>query len=242
MSRFTDAEGVALYVRIRQTLRDQIAAGELKPGDRLPSEDELALRFGVSRMTLRNSVSELIDEGLLYRRRGVGTFVSRPHIERDHNRLSTFFDSASAEGFAAEIRVLKQEIAESRPVVARELGLTVGDPVIFIRTLRLADGAPITLHDEFVPHRLCPQLLHEDLQLTMSWQALERHGHSIKRAVQRIEAVPVEREIAALLEMEEGEPVLYKRRTVFAADGTPVEFAFCYNRGDRYSVNMTLTR
>ncbi len=242
MSMLADADGVALYVRIRETLREEIETGALKPGDKLPSEDELATRFGVSRMTLRNSISELIDEGLIYRRRGVGTFVSRPHIERDHNRLSTFFDSAVSEGFDAEVRVLRQDVVESRPTVARELGLAVGDPVIYIRTLRLADGAPITLHDEFVPHRLCPQLLHEDVRSKMSWQALEHHGHRIKRAVQRIEAISAEGEVAQLLEMEEGEPVLYKRRTVFAADGTPVEFAFCYNRGDRYSVNMTLTR
>lgn len=242
MAVLSKTDGVALYVQVRESLRDQIVSRMLKPGEKLPAEDELAVEFGVSRMTIRQGLSDLIDEGILYRRRGVGTFVSQLHIERDHNRLSSFFDSAAAEGFVAEIKVLKQEAIPAKLIVAKALGLKEGEPVIYIRTLSLADSLPIALHDEYVPYKLCPDLLFEDLTTKLSWEAVEEFGFPIKHAVQKVEAIPVDEEIAFLLGTEEGAPVLYKQRTIFTIDGTPVEFALCYNLGDRYSLTMTLTR
>jgi GntR family transcriptional regulator, N-acetylglucosamine utilization regulator len=235
-------ENVALYIQIREALRSKIVGGELAPGDRLPAEEDLAAQFGVSRMTVRQGISDLADEGLVYRRQGVGTFVSQRHIERDHNRLTTFFDSARAEGFEPKIVVLKQEIAPARLMAAKALGLKEGEPVIFIRTLRLADGLPVTVQNEFIPYKLCPELLHEDLENRLAWEVFESYGGSVKHAVQKIEAVPAEDEVAGLLELDEGAPVLYKQRTFFAEDGTPVEFILCYNRGDRYSVTTTASR
>jgi len=83
MAPLTKTEGIALYVQVRETLRDQIKTGVLEPGQKLPSEDDLAAQFGVSRMTVRQGISDLTDEGMLYRRRGRGTFVTQFHVERD---------------------------------------------------------------------------------------------------------------------------------------------------------------
>jgi DNA-binding GntR family transcriptional regulator len=90
MEYLTRLEGVPLYVKIREAIRDDINKGVVKRGEKLPSEDELAARYGVSRMTVRQGVTDLIDEGLLYRRHGVGTFVAHLHLERDHSRLTNF--------------------------------------------------------------------------------------------------------------------------------------------------------
>ena len=100
----TNIEGVALYAQIREKIREQIAGGDLKPGEKLPPEEELAAQLGVSRMTMRRGILDLIDEGALYRRRGVGTFVARRHIERNHNRLTSYLDSAAEEGFTPELK------------------------------------------------------------------------------------------------------------------------------------------
>ncbi|TVQ35236.1 MAG: GntR family transcriptional regulator [Spirochaetaceae bacterium] len=236
------ANGVPLYAQIREALRRQISAGELKPGTKLPGEDALTEQFGVSRMTVRQGVSELIDEGLLYRRRGVGTFVSQRHVQRDHNRLTTFFDSAAAEGFDARIEVLAQEVVPAKHMVAQALDLKEGEPVIYIRSLRFADGLPITLHDEYVPYKLFPELLYQEMTTMMSWEALERSGYRVKHAVQKVEALPAEHNIATVLQMEKGAPILFKHRTVIAEDGNPLEFALCYSRGDSYALTMTLKR
>jgi GntR family transcriptional regulator len=238
----TMTEGVSLYIQIRETLREQIRQGELKPGQKLPSEDELAAQFGVSRMTARQGITDLIDEGLLYRRRGIGTFVAQFHVERDHNRLTSFFDAAKAEDFDFEFRLLCREVVPARLMIAKALVLQEGEPAIRIQTLRLANGVPVTMHDEYVPYKLCPALLQEDLSSRSAWQVMETYGYKVKHAAQVVEAKPADAEIANLLEMEEGAPILYKQRTILAEDGTPLEFTLCYNRGDRYLLKMTLSR
>ncbi len=242
MAALTKTEGVALYVQVRESLRDQIKAGVLKPGQKLPAEDELAAQFGVSRMTVRQGISDLTDEGMLYRRRGIGTFVTQFHVERDHNKLTDFFETAHAEGFSAEVRLIGREVVPAKIMVAKTLALQETEPVIWIKTLRRANDVPVTIYDEYVPYKLYPALLTEDLRSRPAWQILEDHGYTIKRAVQRIEARAADEDVASLLNIEVDAPVLFKNRVIFAEDGTPVELILCYNRGDSYSAKMILVR
>lgn len=238
----TNGEGIALYAQVRDAIRERIATGELKPGERLLPEEELATVMGASRMTIRRGILDLIDEGLLYRRRGVGTFVAHRHIDRHHNRLSSYLESAAKEGFAPRIEVLRREIVGANHLVARSLNLHEDEPVVHVRSLRLADDEPLSIHDEYVPYRLHHDILDADIETRQLWELLSDKGYLIKRAVQRVEARLAEEEMAQLLGIEEGAPILYKLRTVYSEDGTPVEFAICHNRGDRYSLTTTLSR
>jgi GntR family transcriptional regulator len=231
-----------LYIRVRETLRDRIKQGQLSPGQKLPAEDELAAQFGVSRMTLRQGIADLTDAGVLYRRRGIGTFIAQRHVERDHNKLTDFTETAQAEGVEVKVRTLKREVVHAKLMVANLLALSETEPVVRIETLRLDDGLPVTVYDEYVPYKFCPELLQQDLPPQPVWRFLENRGCKIRRAVQKIEARQAEAEMAILLEMEEGAPLLYKQRVVMAEDGTPIELILCYNRGDRYSMKMTLIR
>lgn len=236
------AEGVALYIQIREALREQIRQGVLKIGSRVPAEEELAAQYGVSRMTLRQGIADLIDEGVLYRRRGVGTFVAQLHVEHDHNRLASYAESSQAEGFEDHIQVLTREVVPAKLLVATALALSETEPVVRIETLRLADGEPVTVYEEYVPYKLCPELLTADLPPQPAWYFLETRGCKVRRAIQRIEARPADARLASLLGMEEGAPLLCKQRVILAEDGVPVELVLCYNRGDRYSMKMTLVR
>jgi GntR family transcriptional regulator len=242
MTVFNKVEGVPLYIQIRNSLREDIVNRVLLPGQKLPSEDELAARFGVSRMTLRQGIADLIDEGVLYRRHGVGTFVAQPHVERDHSRLSNFVEMARKEGIDLKIRLLSAEVIHSKLKVAGALSLEEGDLVIRVKTLRLTEGLPLTLHDSYVPYKLFPQLLQENLETSHLWDIFESYGKRVKRAVEILEAREADEELAGLLEMEEGAPILYKERTVFLDDGTPVDFTYCFNRGDRYRLTVVLDR
>jgi len=242
MEALTRTEGVALYVQIRETLRDQIKTGVLKPGQKLPAEDELAGQFGVSRMTVRQGISDLTDEGMLYRRRGIGTFVTQFHVERDHNKLTDYFETAEAEGFRAEVRLLSREVVPAKLMIAKALALPETEAVIRIQTLRLANDVPVTIYDEYVPYNLCPDLLVEDLRSRPAWQILEKYGCIIKRAVQRIEARAADTKVASLLNVDEDAPILFKNRVIYAEDGTPVELVLCYNHGNFYSAKMILVR
>lgn len=235
-------EKTPLYVQIRNSLLEDIQNKVLLPGQKLPSEDELAVRFGVSRMTVRQGIADLIDMGLLYRRHGVGTFVAQPHVDRDHSRLSNFVETAKKEGLDFKIRLLEAEVIPAKLKVAHSLSLEEGDFVIRVKTLRFTDGLPITLHDSYVPYKLFPQLLQEDLEANHLWEIFERYGYRVKRALEVLEAREAGEEIADLLDMDPGASILYKERTVFLDDGTPVDFTYCFNRGDRYRLTVVLDR
>jgi len=242
MAEMVRSAGIPVYVQIRETLRDEITHGGLKRGEKLPPEHELATQFNVSRMTIRESIEDLVDEGLLYRRHGVGTFVAFPHLQRDHTRLTSFFDKASEEGVDVRAELLALDVLPAKAVIARALDLTPGSRVIRIRTLRYANNVPITVHEAYVPQKLFASIVDEDLESQHLWTLFEKCGYKVKRAVQRLEARDADKEMAQLMRIKEGSPILYKERTVYAADGTPVEFTYCHNRGDAYSLTVALER
>jgi GntR family transcriptional regulator len=242
MVELTRTEGIPMYVWIREALRGEITQGDLKRGERLPSEHELASKFKVSRMTVRKSIEDLIDEGLLYRRHGVGTFVAFPHLERDHTRLTSFFDKSGGEGIHASASLLTLEVIPARQKVAKALDIAAGELVIHVKTLRFADNLPITIHDAHIPHKLFSRLIDENLEVQNLWSLFEQCGYKVKRAIQRIEAREATKELARLMEIKEGAPILFKERTIYADDGTPVEFTYCYNRGDIYSLTVSIER
>ena len=216
--------------------------GVLKRGEQLPSEIELAARFNVSRMTIRESTEDLVNEGLLYRRHGVGTFVGYAHLPREHTKLTSFFDEAEDEGVAVQVKLLNLKVIPATPKVAEALDIPAASHVIRVKTLRYVDGVPITVHDAHMPYRLFGGVVKENLQVQHLWRLFERAGYRVKRAVQRIEAREASKDVASLMQIKEGAPVLFKERTVYADDGTPVEFTYCYNRGDLYSVTVGLER
>lgn len=242
MTEFVRTDGVPVYIQIRESLRADITRGNLKRGEQLPSENELATRYNVSRMTIRQSIEDLVDEGLLYRRHGVGTFVAFPHVQRDHTRLTSFFDKAESEGVRVQMKLLTLEVIPATPKVAEALDIPPGTNVIRVKTLRYADGQPITVHDAHVPHKLFPNLVNENLEGQHLWTLFEKSGYRVRRAVQRLEAREASEELAHLMQIKEGAPVLFKERTVYADDGTPIEFTYCYNRGDLYSLTVALER
>jgi GntR family transcriptional regulator len=236
--------GVPLYVRIKESIREDIAKGALKRGERLKSEDELAQQFGVSRMTVRQGIADLIDEGLLYRRHGVGTFVSQQHLERDHSKLTNFFEISKRDGIEVTEKLLGLDVVPTKPKISKALDLEEVDLVICVRTLRYTENVPVTIHEAYLPHKFFSGLLQENLQVETKnlWTFYEKSGYRVKRAVQRLEARQADEELAAILEIEEGAPILFKERIIYADNGTPIEFLYCYNRGDMYSLTVTLNR
>jgi GntR family transcriptional regulator len=242
MANYTRLEGIPMYVWIREDLRREIRDGIYKRGEKLPSEQELAIKYRVSRMTVRQSIAELIDEGLLFRRHGVGTFVAIPHLERDHTRLTNFFDAEGGEGSATRASLLAMKVLPAGQKIARALDIAKGDSVIEVKTLRYADDVPITVHDAYIPHKLFSNLQKEHLETQNLWSFFERNGFRVKRAIQKIEARQATKDIANMMKIKEGSPILYKERTVYSENGTPVEFTYCYNRGDIYSLTVALER
>ncbi len=240
-------KGIPRYVQARERLNKQILSGEFQSGEKLPSEEQLAAQFGVSRMTIRKSLEDLMDAGLIYRRHGVGTFVSNARVPRNHTHLTDFFKTCQKNGQIPEARLLKKEIMPVSIKVAKELGLEPGDTVIRLTTLRLLNGMPITYHDAYLPVALFPSLVAAPadslgLEKQHVWRMIEKMGFTLSNVIEQIDAVPAEDPIAAMLDMQPGEPILRGRRVMYSDDGTPLKYADCYNRGDTFSLTVVLVR
>lgn len=240
-------KGIPRYIQAREQLNRQIESGEWQSGEKLPSEEQLAAQFGVSRMTIRKSLEDLMDAGLIYRRHGVGTFISNAKVPRNHTHLTDFFKTCRENGQTPEARLLRKDLLPVSARIARELSLEPGDTVIRLTTLRLINGRPITYHDAYLPVALFPSLAAapaDSLGLGSQhvWRMIEKMGFTMANIIEQIDAVPAGDEIASLLELQPGSPVLRGRRVLYADDGTPLKYADCYNRGDAFSLTVVLVR
>jgi GntR family transcriptional regulator len=227
------------YLTIARALRADIA--HLQPGDALPTELELCDRFGVSRMTARAGVKRLVDEGLLYRVRGRGTFVAQPPIHRQAGNLLSFSQEMRARGLrpSSEILELAQQVAPKE--VARALGLPAGARVIVVRRRRLADDLPMALERTLlIP--ACATVLAADLEHGSLHAALEESGRVPALARGTITPQPATAEDAALLEIPPRTPLLVETRVVYDTANTPIEHTETRYSPTRYIFDIELHR
>jgi GntR family transcriptional regulator len=230
--------GITAHAQIEDWLADAIAAGQLTPGDRLPTEQDLAARLGVSRMTLRHALSELAQRGLVTRTvgRGGGTFVAEPKLEQDLTTLAGFSEQLRRRGKVAGAQVLAAAKIPASPAAAAALELTEGDPVHDVRRIRLADGKPIVIEHSQFPAALFPDLLDCRLDGSLYDLLAERYGQRPHRARESLEPVVAGVREAEALEVEEGAPLMLVERTAYSLAGQPLEYARDRFRGDRTKV------
>jgi GntR family transcriptional regulator len=233
LSRFTAA--VPLYIQIAEGLLDQIGSGELSPGDRLPSERELSERLGVNRMTLRRALGLLETQGLLVRRRGDGTYIAEPKIERQAARLVPFTRSMERRGYTPGARVITFEKQAAQAAVARELGLSISAPVYYVRRLRLLHQEPVMLERFWVPAHRFPGFERYDFSTRSVYAVMEEdYGIAVARARQSLEPVVATEYEAELLDVQPGAPLMLERRLAVDEDDQPVEYGQDLYRGDRF--------
>jgi GntR family transcriptional regulator len=232
------APGTTFHAQIEDWLAEEIAAGALVPGDRLPTEHDLAEWFGVSRMTLRHALAALARRGLVTRTVGRhgGTFVAAPKLEQDLTTLAGFSEQLRRHGMVAGARVLNASQRPAGPAAAAALQIGDGDPVYEVRRIRLADGRPIVLERSLFPAARFPGMLECRLDGSL-YELLEvRYGLRPYRARESLEPVTAGVREAEALEVAEGDPLMLVERTAYARSGEPLEFARDLFRGDRTRV------
>jgi GntR family transcriptional regulator len=224
---------VPAHKRIRDDLVAEIESGVLSARDRLPGEVDLAARYGVTRMTVRQALTNLVNDGLLVRRRGVGTFVAENAAQRRNmSRLTGFTEDMRSSGRSVETRMVAQRIIPASADVAEALQLAApGLHVTHVGRLRVVDGTPVIIQHSWVPYDLCPDLWSEPL-VDDSLYATLRNKYDIvlRRADQRIAAVSAGREHAALLEVPARAPLLRVERVTLDDRNVPVELARSWMR------------
>ncbi|TML02236.1 MAG: GntR family transcriptional regulator [Actinobacteria bacterium] len=236
--RRVERAGPPAHTQIEERLAEAMAAGELRPGDRLPPERELAERFGVSRMTLRHALDSLAGRGMLVRARGRrgGTFVGEPKIERDLTTLAGLTHQLRRQGHRAGARVLAAREGPASRRTAGALRLEPGDRVYEVVRVRLSDGEPLALERSLFPAGRFPDLLDQPLDASLYELLEQRYREPPVRAVERLEPVVADADEAEALGVKEGAPLLLVERVAYSAEGVPLEYARDLFRGDRTRV------
>jgi GntR family transcriptional regulator len=234
---------VPLYYQIQQSLLGQIRAGELVAGAPMPSEQEIATRLGVSRMTARQALKSLCSLGVAYSQRGKGTFVSAGKLEKNFRQVLSFSEEMRHRGSQPSSRVLQFERAEPGEEVKEALGLGAGEKIVRLKRVRLADSISLCIECTHLPLRFFPDLLEKYDPRTSLYQALGKYyGIQIDLADEVAEASVATAEEAKLLRIRAKAPVFRFTRTAFLRTGQPIEFVKSAYRGDRCKVVNRLSR
>jgi GntR family transcriptional regulator len=231
------------YYQLKEIIRERIRSGEWPAGSLIPSERELCERYGISRMTARQSITELVNEGLLYREQGKGTYVGRPKIAQQLLRLTGFTEDMRARDQRPGAKVLAAEMWPADEETAERLRVKVGQPVFRLRRLRLADAEPLALETSCISFIGCERLLGDDLERNSLYQLLDAtYDVPPLEAEQELEADLAGDEEARLLEVAVGTPVLRTRRVTATRRNQPIEYATSVYRGDKYRFYTRMVR
>lgn len=219
-----------LYQQLQRNLRDAIERRALSPDDALPSERDLAEELQVSRITVRKALDGLVEEGVLVRKHGSGTFVSA-RVEKNFSKLTSFSEDMRARGRNPSSEWLRRTEGTVTPEEALTLGLSPGTPVYRFSRIRIADEVPMSIEYATVLASCLPSM--KSVQNSL-YEALEQHGNRPVRALQRLRAVLLNGEQAKLLKAKVNDAGLLVERLGFLKDGRAVEFSQSYYRGDVY--------
>jgi GntR family transcriptional regulator len=226
---------IPYHYQLRELLRGEIVSGRWGVDERLPSERELCEAFDLSRTTVREAIDALVNEGLLRREKGRGTFVASPKIVEGLLQSPTgFSDSMAEQGIPIETHVLRMEVSTAPYVVAQELRIPTSEPVIVIDRLRSIFDEPILIVTSYLSQKLFPALLQEDLTHTSLYELLQRkYGIVIAKAKRYMEAVAANDMEARLLRIPTGAPLMLIESTTYNDEDVPFEYFKARHRGDR---------
>jgi len=231
---------VPRYYQLKEIIREQCASWE--PGQLIPSELELCQMYSVSRTTVRKALDHLTQEGLLYRIQGKGTFVAPPKLrERFVHQAAGIYEDMASRGVIVRTQVLEQTVIPASKLVAPELQLVVGSPVIKLVRLRFIGDEPLLISTTFLPYRSFPGLENEDLTAVSLYAVLrEKYGIRLGHGTRLVEAEPCSDEEAELLHIAPATPLLVVSGIMYDTEGRPVDCGFARHRGDRSQIEITV--
>lgn len=236
------AIGAPLWLQLKHALRDFVTF-QLKPGDRIPPEPELCEHYSLSRITVRQAITSLVDEGLLHKQQGRGTFVLAPRLaqqlgDADHF-LSSGFDAEPAE----HVTLFSSETMPAPDWLARKLGIEAGDDVFKIRKILALPGIPpVAYRTTFLIAGLVPNLLQIDLSPPMHMVLEKSYGLTLASADEVIEFIVADEFRASMLKTEKEHPLILVERILYLESGQAIDCSRAYYRADRFRFEHRLQR
>jgi GntR family transcriptional regulator len=231
---------VPLYHRIKEDLTLQIRSGIWRPGQEIPSELELCRHYRVSRGTIRQAIADLVQQGLVCRRQGSGSFVSQPKLE---GSVLGSYRLYRKEGVPFDVfaRVLRCERRATSGEVGRILGLAPDEEVYELERVRFVQDRPVSIQVSYLPARLCPGLESRDLAGAHLYDVLQReYGTIFLRAEEFVEPVLADEYVAGQLQVAAGSPLFLVERHSYLIDDRIGEFRRARVRGDLYRYRIDL--
>ena len=230
-----------LYIQIMRLVVDEIGRGTWVIGDRIPSEDELAARFGVSKITIRQALSNLSADGYLMKVQGRGTFVAGNQPVVGLTMKTGFTDGLFGRGVQEAREVQERGVVESPAEVRRFLG--IDGPIYRIATRRLAEGVPVSSDESFIPMGLLPGIEGQDLGGFMLFAAIQERGtRKVFRMRQTVEITALTDREAATLGALAGQPVLAVHRLLIGAEDQPIAYSRIVEIGERFKLETEFER
>lgn len=233
---------IPLYFQLKELIIEAIRSGAYKHGSMIPTEKEFSEIYQISRTTVRQAVTELVQEGWLYRIKSKGTFVSTPKINQDFiQRLETFQEQMARSGMEPGTEVLDLKVVPASEAVAEALQMQGGEAVIYLYRRRFANKEPILLAETYLPYELCKFVLDHDFVQESLYDILKvSEDTEVLRIHRRVEAVEATACDVEYLDMKLGKPVQLFHSIGSNVYGKPVEYSVARYRGDRNSFEVTV--
>ncbi|WP_395173963.1 phosphonate metabolism transcriptional regulator PhnF [Roseibium alexandrii] len=233
-SKLDRAAGIAVWRQIMEMLKGEIAAGGYEKGSRLPPESEIACRFGVNRHTVRRAIAALTAEGLLRADQGRGTFVASAPLSYPINARTRFSEIVSGQDRSPSGRLIGSEIEDADALLAQQLDVPLGTPLIRLKTLRVADSVPMMVGTSWLEQARVPNLVADYAECGTITEALRRGGiKDYSRRESRISAELVDTEDAQQLGIALGQPVVVIESVNVDPDGRPLQYTRTRAAADR---------
>jgi GntR family transcriptional regulator len=231
-----------LYLQIQNYLMTQIRDGSLGPGAQVPSEIELSAQLGVSRMTTRKALDALVAGGVLYRRKGKGTYVADSVVDYGLTTMQSFSHTLRSRGYDVHTRVLSVDTVQGPPEIAQMLHLGPGSPLLRIRRLRLIGERPAAIHTAYLDNNVYRQVASIDLSANSLLDSMqEATGMVMAYAIDSVMADTASADEARLLEIAKGSPVLRVEGVSYLEYGDPTRVVMAVYRGDMFKLTVRNT-
>jgi len=232
-----------LYYQLKDLIMEKIELEKYKPGDKLPTEEELCEKYNLSRTTVRNALKDLENKGLIRRERSLGTFVSLSKISQGPKTLKSFTEDMIDRGYTPYSKELERKVIKSYGIVSKKLQIEDGERVIYIKRLRFANNKPMGIQEAFLPYSRFPTLLSEVEEVQSLYSLLkEKYNIVIKSAKETYRAVLLNEVEAKLLDSPDNSPAFYVERIGFDLNERPIEFVKSLMKADKYEVTIDLSK
>lgn len=241
------SSGICYYKQIKEKIKDQITTGELKDADRLPSERELCSIFGVSRITVRQAISDMVKEGLLYTIQGKGTYIAG-NIEMKINqglvKVNSFKDTMQSRNLAAQTKILNNCMQQPDIVLSKILDIDATQRVLNLSLMGMTNQQVIVLYESFFELSLGQRIYERALEKEAEGAAFSSTDLytyiNVKPSYvdQTFEAITANKEIASLMNIMEGQPIFLISSIIYNAEGSPLEYRRAFYRSDHYKFHI----